>query len=201
MKKEPVIILSPIRILKELNNQELRIQSSDYENMVTIVQKRKVSYISLINDPEHVIMRETLLGSVQITKDIFDKIMKEYENKESDYIYVEYFNGIRLLLSEMKIPYVLLFPPKEFIQEYNDSIPRDLPVNIFAYNNRWAYREITKKEEKEFEEETFACKMRLGESYLPCCYSPHHITIQTMEQIRSIFLYTLNDSKLFEEYE
>ena len=79
-------------------------------------------YISLNKDLVTETMGNTLVGSDQITKDIFDKtmkeltkvtfdkIMKEYESKESDYIYVEYFNGIRLLLSEMKIPYVLLFP-------------------------------------------------------------------------------------------
>ena len=200
MKREPVIIVSPIRILSELNNQELRIYTSDYENMVKTVQRRKVVYISLNKDLVTEIMVNTLSGSVQITKDTFDKIMKEYESKESDYIYVEYFNGIRLLLSEMKIPYVLLFPPTGLIEEYNETVPKDLSYNVYSYTRRWVYSEITEKEEKEFEEETFACKMRLGENYLSGCYTPYHITIQTMEQIRSIFLFTLNESNQFEEY-
>ena len=84
MKREPVIIVSPIRILENLNNQEIRIKTSDHENNIVIVQKRKISYISLNKDLVTEIMVNTLSGSVQITKDTFDKIMKEYiEYKKS----------------------------------------------------------------------------------------------------------------------
>ena len=201
MKKEPVIILSPIRILNEINSEELRIYNSDHENIVKTVQKRNVRHFQIYTEPTDRIMRQPLYLPDEVIKNYFDRIIEEYDKREFDYIYVQYFNEFRLLLSKMKVPCVLLFPPKGSIQEYNDSIPRDLPFNVVTYIDRWIYNEITEKDEKEFEEETFACKMRLGENYLSGCHTPYDITIQTMEQIRSIFLYTLNDSKIYEEYE